>query len=128
LRLPGGSTSIPVTSVAAPNRLLLVVTVTPRLARIARPVTARIQVRDAGGRRVRGAAVAIRSMPGGMLEPLSQRRSAPDGRASFVVRGKAKELRTSNRLWLIVTAADPARPKAVSVSRLVAVTFTARSR
>jgi hypothetical protein len=121
LRLPGGSISIPVTSVVAPNRLVLAVALAPRVTGLGRPVTARVQVRDRYGRFVRGATVAIRSMPGGLLRPVAQKRSAPDGRASLVVHGKQAALRANSRLWLLVTALDTARPKLASVSRLVAV-------
>ena len=121
LRLPGGSISIPVTSVVAPNRLVLAVALAPRVTGLGRPVTARVQVRDRYGRFVRGATVAIRSMPGGLLRPVAQKRSAPDGRASLVIHGKQAALRANTRLWLLVTALDKARPKLASVSRLVAV-------
>lgn len=121
LRLPGGSISIPVTSVVAPNRLVLAVALAPRVTGLGRPVTARVPVRDRYGRFVRGATVAIRSMPGGLLRPVAQERSAPDGRASLVVHGKQAALRANSRLWLLVTALDKARPKVASVSRLVAV-------
>lgn len=127
LRLPGGSISIPVTSVVAPNRLVLAVALAPRVTGLGRPVTARVQVRDRYGRFVRGATVAIRSMPGGLLRPVAQKRSAPDGRASLVVHGKQAALRANSRLWLLVTALDTARPKLASVSRLVAVPIHAQA-
>jgi hypothetical protein len=128
LRLPGGPISIPVTSVVAPNGLRVVVTVAPRALRGAGRLTATIRVRDAHGYLVRGAAVTLRSIPGGLLAPLAQKRSAADGRTAFAVRTKTKALPKTGRLWLLVAATDPARPKAVSVTRTLALPIAARSR
>lgn len=127
LRLPDGSTSIPVTSVKAPDRLLLTVIIAP-VATAARPFTAGVRVSDTQGHRVRGAYVAIRSVPGGLLSPIAQKRSATNGSAAFVVRARPKALRTSTRLWLLVAATDPARLKSVAVSRKLSVPTSSRGR
>jgi hypothetical protein len=127
LRLSGGSISIPVKSVVAPNGLRLLVTLAPRVVDAKRTLTATGRVRDARGYLVRGATVTLRSIPGGLLTPVAHKRSAADGRAGFVVRAKASAL-TGKRLWLLVGATDPTRPKTVSVSRAIAVPIAAGSR
>ena len=127
LRRSGGSISIPVKSVVAPNGLRLVVTLAPRIVDVTRTLTATVRVRDARGYLVRGATVTVRSIPGGLLAPVAQKRSAADGRAGFVVRANVKALPNTGRLWLLVAATDPTRPKTVSVSRALAVPIAARS-
>ena len=123
----GGSISIPVKSVVAPNGLRLVVTLAPRIVDVTRTLTATVRVRDARGYLVRGATVTVRSIPGGLLAPVAHKRSAADGRAGFVVRANVKALPNTGRLWLLVAATDPTRPKTVSVSRALAVPIAARS-
>jgi len=71
--------------------------------------------------------VTVRSIPGGLLAPVARERSAADGRAGFVVRANVKALPRTGRLWLLVAATDPTRPKTVSVSRALAVPIAARS-
>ena len=127
LSLPGGSISIPVKSVAAPNGLVLGVAVTPRTVDATRLLKTNVRVRDAHGHLVRGAKVTIRSVPNGLLDRAASKRSAADGRATFVVRAREKGLRAGSRLWLLVTATDPTRPKAVSVSRAIAIPIRARN-
>jgi hypothetical protein len=128
VRLAGGSISIPVKSVAAPNGLVLAVAVTPRTVDATRLLKTSVRVRDRRGYLVRGATVTIRSIPNGLLDRTASKRSAADGRATFVVRAKEKGLRAGSRLWLLVTATDPARLKTVSVSRAVAIRIAGRSR
>jgi hypothetical protein len=127
LQLSGGSISVPVTSIVAPNGLRLVVTLAPRIVDVSRTLTATVRVRDARGYLVRGARVTVRSIPGGLLAPVAHKRSAADGRAGFVVRANVKALPKAGRLWLLVAATDPTRPKAVSASRALAVPIAARS-
>jgi len=127
LRLSGGSISVPIKSVVAPNGLRLVVTLAPRIVDVTRTLTATVRVRDARGYLVRGATVTVRSIPGGLLAPVARERSAADGRAGFVVRANVKALPRTGRLWLLVAATDPTRPKTVSVSRALAVPIAARS-
>ena len=127
LSLPGGSISIPVKSVAVPNGLVLVVAVTPRTVDATRLLKTSVRVRDAHGHLVRGAKVTIRSVPNGLLDRAASKRSAADGRAMFFVRAKEKGLRAGSRLWLLVTATDPTRPKTVYASRTVAIPIRARN-
>jgi hypothetical protein len=128
LHLSGGSISIPVKSVVAPNGLRLVVTLAPRLVDVTRTLTATVRVRDARGYLVRGATVTVRSIPGGMLAPVAHKRSGADGRAGFVVRATRKPLPKSGRLWLLVSASDPTRLKTVSVTRAMAVPIVVPNR
>jgi hypothetical protein len=127
VRLPNGAVSIPVTSVHLPARLVLIVTVTPRsLQSQTQAIKASIRVSDTRGFLVRGARVAVRSVPAGRLSSPAQKRSAADGRVSFVVRAKPAVLRMRGRLSLLVSAADPARPRTVAVSRVVAIPIRPR--
>ena len=115
-------------SVTPPNGLSLVVTVAPRVVAAKAALKASVRVRDARGYLVRGATVTIRSIPNGLLTAVARKQSADDGRAAFVVRPKANGLRATKRLWLLVTATDPARLKTVSVSRSVALPIAAGNR
>jgi hypothetical protein len=126
LRLSGGSISVPVESVVAPNGLRLVVRLAPRIVDVTKTLTATVRVRDARGYLVRGATVTVRSIPGGLLAPVAHKRSAADGSAGFVVRATVKALPRTGRLWLLVAATDPTRPKTVSASRALAVPIAAR--
>ena len=128
LHLAGGSISIPIKSVTAPNHLRVVVTLAPRVVKAPRPLIATIRVRDAQGNLVRGATVAIRSIPSGVLNPVGKKRSATDGRTTFVLHAKQKASGKGNRMWLLVTAADPARPKTVVVYHTVGIPIAVPSR
>ena len=127
IRLADGTFSIPVTSVRLPARLVLVVTVTPRsLQSQTQALKASVRVSDTRGFFVRGASVAIRSVPAGRLTAPAQKRSAADGRATFVVRAKPAVLREGSRLSLLVSAADPTKSRIVAVSRVVVVPIRPR--
>ena len=127
IRLSDGTFSIPVTSVRLPARLVLVVTVTPRsLQSQTQAIKASVRVRDTRGFLVRGARVAVTSVPAGRLTAPAQKRSGADGRATFVVRAKPAVLRQGGRLSLLVSAADPTKSRIVAVSRVVAVPIRLR--
>jgi hypothetical protein len=128
IRLADGSISIPVTSVRAPNRLLLAVTVAPHAVQGGQAIRASVQIRDARGYVVRGASVAIRSVPAGKVRPIAKKRTAANGRAAFVVHAKPAVLRAKGRLSLLVNAADPVQARAASASRTVWVGITVRRR
>jgi len=81
-----------------------------------------VQVRDTRGYLVRGATVALRSIAADKIAPVRQKSSAVDGRAAFLVRVRAAAFRRGS-LSLVVSARDPAEPKAVAVSRLVRLTI-----
>jgi hypothetical protein len=127
VRLRDGSISIPVASVVAPNRILLQVQAPGSVIGPSKKLfKTNVRVRDTRGYVVRGAAVAIRSVPGGMLLPAAHKRSAADGRTAFSLRPSAKL--AGKRVRLVVTATDPRRPKAVSASRAVRLSIKARGR
>jgi hypothetical protein len=126
LPLKSGAVSIPVASVRAPARLLVIVSLQPRkILGAARPIKASVQVRDTRGYLVRGAVVAIRSVPGGKLVPVGRKRSAADGRVVFVVRLRTGALHPGT-LWLRVNAGDPSAPSAASGSRGVSLLVKAK--
>jgi hypothetical protein len=49
------------------------------------------------------------------------KRSATDGRTTFVLHATQSASRKSHRLWLRITAVDPTRPKTVFVSSTVGI-------
>jgi hypothetical protein len=121
LPLKNGAISIPVTSVRAPARLLVIVSVQPRkVVGSSQPIKASVQVRDTRGYLVRGAAVAINSVPGGKLTAVGRKRSAADGRVVFVLRLRKQAARPGT-VWLRVSASDPSAPHAASASRGVSL-------
>jgi len=117
--LANGTVSVPVSSVRSPVRLVVVVSLEPQaFRRAAETIRARVQVADTRGYLVRGARVALRSVPSGKLAATSQQTSASDGRAGFSLRLKDTRIR-SGSLSLIVSATDPAAPNLALASRLV---------
>jgi hypothetical protein len=56
-----------------------------------------------------------------VLDPVAMKRSATDGRTTFVLHAMQSASGKSHRLWLLVTAADPTRPKTVFVSSTVGI-------
>jgi hypothetical protein len=113
-RLANGAVSIPVTSVRAPARLVVVVSVQPRrILRAAQPIKASVEVRDTRGYVVRGASVSISSVPTGRLVPVRQKPSAANGRVAFEARLRSGKLRAGT-LVLRVRASDPAATTAVT--------------
>jgi hypothetical protein len=121
LPLKNGAVSIPVTSVRAPARLFVIVSVQPRkVVGSSQPIKASVQVRDTRGYLVRGAAVAINSVPGGKLTAVGRKSSAADGRVAFVLRLRKQAARPGT-VWLRVSASDPSAPRAASGSRGVSL-------
>ena len=117
-RLANGAISIPVSSVRAPEQLVVSVSLAPgTLSRAAQTVRARVKVADTRGYLVRGARVSLRAIPAGKLGALARQISSADGQAGFSVRLRATLRRGS--LLLIVSAADPAAPKLAAASRSV---------
>lgn len=125
-RLANGTVSIPVTSVSAPARLVVVVSVQPRrILRAVQVVKASVEVRDTRGYLVRGAAVAIGSVPAGKLVPVHQKRSAVNGRAVFLIRLRSGNLRPGTFL-LRVRASNPAAPTATAATREIQIVVKAK--
>jgi hypothetical protein len=109
-RLASGAVSIPVTSVTAPARLVVLVSVQPRrVLRAAQTIKASVEVRDTRGYVVRGATVSIRSVPAGKLVPVRQKLSAANGRVTFALRLRAGKVRPGT-LALRVRAGNRAAP------------------
>ena len=118
-RLANGTVSIPVSSVRAPERLVVSVSLAPRtVSRAAQTVRARVKVADTRGYLVRGARVSLRAIPAGKLGALARQISSADGQAGFSMRLRDATLRRGS-LLLIVSAADPAAPKPAVASRSV---------
>ncbi len=116
--LANGTISIPVSSVRPPVRLVVVVSLEPlTLRRAAQTIRVRVQVADTRGYLVRGARVALRSVPSGKLAATSQQISASDGRVGFSLRLKDTRMRNGS-VSLIVSAADPAAPNLALASHL----------
>jgi hypothetical protein len=115
--LANGTVSIPVSSVRAPDRLVVLVSLAPQtVSRAAQTIRARVQVSDTRGYLVRGARVALRAIPAGKLRALVQQDTASDGRAGFSLRLRDTTLRHGS-LLVIVSAADPAAPDLAVGSR-----------
>ena len=116
LRLANGVASIPVSSVQAPTHLVIRGSVAPSVIRRGNQrLTVKLTIADTRAFVVRGARVTIRTSPAGMLvRRLAPKRSAVDGRLTFV--GRAGSTR-SRFLTLLVTAGDPDKPGAVATSR-----------
>jgi hypothetical protein len=109
-RLASGAVSIPVTSVTAPARLVVLVSVQPRrVLRAAQTIKASVEVRDTRDYVVRGATVSIRSVPAGKLVPVRQKLSAANGRVTFALRLRAGKVRPGT-LVLRVRAGNRAAP------------------
>jgi hypothetical protein len=118
-RLANGAISIPISSVRAPERLVVSVSLAPRtVSRRAQTVRARVKVADTRGYLVRGARVSLRAIPAGSLGALARQISSADGQAGFTMRLRDATLRRGS-LLLIVSAADPAAPKLAAASRSV---------
>jgi len=118
-RLANGAVSIPISSVRAPERLVVSVSLAPRtVSRPAQTVRARVKVADTRGYLVRGARVSLRAIPAGKLGALARQISNAGGQAGFSMRLRDATLRRGS-LLLIVSAADPAAPKLAVASRSV---------
>ena len=117
--LRSGAVSIPVSSVRLPARLLVSVSLQPTTVRRAgQTIQARVEVTDSRGFVVRGARVALGSVPAGTLAGLGQKLSPLDGQVGFrLVRRAGTASRGS--LLLVVTAMDPAAPKLAATSRSI---------
>lgn len=124
--LPDGSVSIPVSSVAAPHRLVVAkVGFTPNPLRSRTPVTVRITIADDRGFLVRGAAVFVRGIPARRIEgPLPEALTGRDGVAVFELEPtEFLPLRPGARLVVFVRARKEGDPLlgGVSARRLVSL-------
>jgi len=106
--------SIPVASVRAPARLRLAATLSPRVVqKPSEPIRASVLVRDTRGYLVRGARIAVSAVPDERIVRVADRLSGTNGRAVVVVRLRRASFRPGP-VQLLVTASDPAAPKAAA--------------
>jgi hypothetical protein len=126
IRLAGGVVSIPVSSVRAPARLRILLSVAPtQVTRASQPVSVRTRIVDTRGYVVRGARVVVRAGRSGTLRGAGTRVSTADGLAGFVVRNRVA-IRRGAKLLLVVQAVDPRAPKAATASRRLQIAMRRR--
>lgn len=126
IRLAGGVVSIPVSSVRAPARLRVLLSVTPtKIARATQRVSVSTRIVDTRGYVVRGARVVVRAGRSGTLRSAGTRLSSVAGLARFVVRNRVA-IRRGARLLLVIQAVDPRAPKAAAASRRVQIAMRPR--
>lgn len=124
--LPSGETSVPASTIALPQRLIVsAAQITPRtFASRTTKVTVKVRVTDTRGWAVSNARVALTVLPGGWATAGGAQRTATDGWATFTVTPTARLpiLRTT-AVWLLAQATkDGDTPNAgVSATRLLQV-------
>ncbi len=104
IKLPDGKTSIPVTSVSLPNRLVVssVKFAPTRVTTRTQPFTMRVRVLDTRGYAVRDALVFVRSTPV-LTNGVPELRTAQDGWATFSILPRADfPLRTGYNVQFFV--------------------------
>jgi hypothetical protein len=125
IKLADGKVSIPVTSVSAPQRLIVSgVAFTPSVVRSRDPFTARFRVVDTRGFVVRGALVYMIGLPYGRIGNLAEQETGTDGWVSFQVQPTARlPLVNGGALVVFVRARKPGDNvlAGVSTRRLVQV-------
>jgi hypothetical protein len=125
IKLPTGKTSIPVTSVSLPNRLIIdKVQFSPNPVRTrTQPFVMRVHVSDTRGYVIRDALVFVRSTPI-LTNPAPEARTAQDGWITFNILPKASfPIRTGYNVQFFVRARKPGGNilAGVSTRRLVQV-------
>jgi hypothetical protein len=125
IKLADGKVSIPVTSVAAPQRLIVSgVQFQPLVVRSRDPFTARFRVTDTRGFVVRGALVYMLGLPYGRIANVPEQQTATDGWVTFQVQPTARlPLVNGGALVVFVRARKPGENllAGVSTRRLVQV-------
>jgi len=126
VKLANGRISIPVTSVALPQRLVIAgISLDPaRIRSRARGTVVTVRVVDSRHYAVRGALVSVTGFPASWLERIPARRTTVDGTVKLRLRPTAKlPLRKDGSLALFVRASKPgANPFAgISASRIFRV-------
>jgi hypothetical protein len=119
--------AIPVAEVVAPYRLVIDrVQVAPRPVRARSPFTVRVHINETRGFWVSGALVSVMAVPPGQVARATERRTAGDGWATFVLRPTAALGRGS--LYLYVQARRPGDTAVseASAARLIKVPVRAR--
>jgi len=126
VKLASGRISIPVTSVALPQRLVVAgVTIKPkRILSRAKGTVITVRVVDSQRHVVRGALVSVTGFPASWLKPIPERRTGLDGTLNVHLRPTAKlSLRKNGSLALFVRVRKPGgNPFAgISASRIFRV-------
>ncbi len=126
VKLSNGRISIPVTSVALPQRLVIAgITLDPgRIRTRARGTTVTVRVLDNKGHLVRGALVSVTGFPASWIKPVPSGRTSLDGTLKLRLRPTARlPLKKDGALALFVRASKPgASPFAgISASRMFRV-------
>jgi hypothetical protein len=125
IKLADGKVSIPVTSVASPQRLIVSgVQFEPSVVRSRDPFTARFRVTDTRGFVVRGALVYMIGLPYGRIANVAEQATGTDGYVAFQVQPTAKlPLVNGGALVVFVRARKPGENllAGVSTRRLVQV-------
>jgi hypothetical protein len=123
LPLAGGGVSVPVTSVRGSARLVVRLSLSARnLPDSKHRITARVRVADTRGYLVRGARIAVRSVPSGLLRKIANKASAKDGAASFLIQLRPGKPRRG-WLTLVASAVDPTAPATAAASVRARVTL-----
>lgn len=125
--LPGGQTSVSVSAVSLPQRLVLSsVTLTPlTISSRASTVSVKLKVTDTRGYAVSGALVAVTVLPADRASTGAPQRTATDGTVTFTLTPKAAlPLKRGATVSLFVRATKDGDPAlaGVSAARLVQVT------
>jgi hypothetical protein len=130
IKLADGKVSIPVTSVSAPQRLIVSsVQFTPTVVRSRDPFTTRFRVSDTRGFVVRGALVYMIGLPYGRIGTVAEQQTGTDGWVSFQVQPTARlPLVNGGALVVFVRARKPGDNvlAGVSTRRLVQVRLGAQ--
>lgn len=125
IKLADGKTSIPVTSVSAPQRLIVSgVEFQPLVVRSRDPFTARFRVTDTRGFVVRGALVYMIGLPYGRIANVPEQQTGTDGYVTFQAQPTAQlPLVNGGALVVFVRARKPGDNvlAGVSTRRLVQV-------
>jgi hypothetical protein len=125
IKLADGKVSIPVTSVSAPQRLIVSgVQFQPSVVRSRDPFTTRFRVTDTRGYVVRGALVYMIGLPYGRIVTVPEQQTGEDGYVTFQVQPTAKlPLVNGGALVVFVRARKPGDNvlAGVSTRRLVQV-------
>jgi len=126
VKLPNGRISIPVTSVALPQRLVVAgIALRPkRILSRAKGTVLTVRIVDSRHYAVRGALVSLTGFPASWLKPIPERRTALDGTLTLRLRPTAKlSLKKNGSLALFVRVRRPGgNPFAgISASRIFRV-------
>lgn len=124
--LPSGETSVAVTSVSLPQRLLVSgVSVTPAaIASASAPVTVKVRVTDTRGYAVSGATVTLAVLPAAWGKAGASQSTAADGWATFTLTPSAAlplKRGTVLTLFALATKAGDKAQAGVSAYRLISV-------